>query len=274
MNEPTKQLELIDKWVGDLSAINNVAMIWIEGSLAQRRGHSASDIDMRIAVFEYPDPEYYRVLLDSIGNYEISTVDHSGSIGEKIFVRVLTRSGVVIDLDIFMADVLNSLRLPPYKILFSRINKFNFHSLPVQSPSQIWPAQSILPNILHKMMVDLLIVMASVPSMFYWGELHSAMFQLDLVRIEIIKLIFALHGISHFSRYKHMSELFSEHHLAKLRLTYPTLISGHGIARSFIYSYRIMGEYLELLSNQSGGGFDAELYWGIYGGVVKQLEQF
>ena len=274
MNKSTKQLQILSEWVKNLSQIDNVVIVWIEGSIAQERGHPASDIDMRIAVREYPDPDYYRILLAPVGNYELSVIDHSGSIGEKIFVRVLTHSGIVIDLDIFMADILGQLSLPPHKILFSRVNHFQFDSLPIKFPNQIWPAKSISPDTVHKMMVDLLVVMTSVPSMFYWGQSDSAIFQLDLVRIEIIKLLYALHGISHFNRYKHMSELFSEHHLNKLRLTYPTALNGHSVARSFIYCYKVIGEYLELLSNQIGGGFDPGLYWSVYGGVMKQLEQF
>lgn len=268
MFDHSRQDEIVSRLTSAWQDDDRVGLAWIEGSLAEGRGNPASDIDIRVVVANQGD---YLKLLDSIAPYHISVMDNqTHSVGEIEFIRVITADGIVIDFDIY--DSVSEIRVPRHKVIVNELDIGHLRETQPLPPNELWPADP-MPD-LKKMTVDLCVVMASVPTMFYNNNPESAMFQLDLVRAEVVKMMYRLAGVKHFSRYKYFRELFHENWLEKLSLTYPTSAQPHAIARSYVYTYRILGEFLELLSNKSGGGFIADFYWRVYGKMCKDLEGF
>lgn len=257
------QRDILNVLMGELNEDDRVVAMWVEGSLATGHENPASDIDLRIVVTEAFN---YLELIRSIGEFYVFARDTSRSIGEREFIRVITQHGVVIDLDIYFVQDLDSIVVPQFKILLDKTG-IQLKSMGVMTPPELWPAQH--PDY-NQLTIDLCVVMASIPTMFYGNNPESAMFQIDLMRVELVKLIYLIHGVKYANRYKHMRELFSSEWLKKLSLTY-TSPQPHSIARCFVYTYRLIGECLDLASR---GNFKADLYWSVYGKMCRDLVKF
>ena len=140
----------------------------------------------------------------------------------------------------------------------------------IKPPAEAWPTtKTITPDTIRQQTTDFAVVMAAIPSSFYSSEIHSTRFQLELYRIDLVKLMYDVVGIDYARRYKHFTELFSGKQLDDLASTY----SG-GVAGDMITLWYLVGKYLQNLSDKIGGGFDADWYWNIYAVVKSQLLEF
>ena len=264
--EPVRQRAILDKWLPYLKSLPYVTDVFLEGSLVNDTGHApspASDIDIRIVVddtaFDYlthaPDNNW-RVLFQPLA-YRLS-VNASGNRGGSYhFVRVITDNGVVIDLDIYRQSGAASMKSV------------------IRPPAETWPAKkTITPNTVRQQTTDFAVVLAAIPCSFYSNEFHSTQFQLDLYYIDLVKLMYDVAGVDYARRYKHFTELFPDEWLGDLDRTYSDSISFLGLAYSMIELWRLVGIYLQKLSDKVGGGFDPDWYWPIYETVKSQLQEF
>src|SRR3990172_8327486 len=271
---PVRQLDHLRNWKIYLSTLTYVQNYFVEGSLIQDVGkppNPASDIDMRIVVTddsmsllhedwsELLKPlEPYRVSVNARGNRLVPLTGILGAerLADYHFVRVITDDGVVVDLDIYKESDAEALRSV------------------IRPPKETWPIRKdYTPESVRRWTTDFAVVMAAIPCTFYSGELESTAFQLDLYRVDLVKVMYAAAGIDYARRYKHFSELFPQEWLDDLNSTYGEH-SWEGLAGLVIFFWEWIGVYLSKLSLRVGGGFDASWYWPIYDIVEKQLLSF
>lgn len=259
--EPVRQYAILKKWNAYLGTLPYVVSWFVEGSLVKDTGLPpcpSSDIDMRVVIADdCPDNFYWTTILKGIEPYRRS-VFASGTRNDKdyLFIRVITDDGVVIDLDIYRESDAESMKSV------------------IKPPAETWPTtRTITPDTIRQQTTDFAVVMAAIPSSFYSGEVHSTRFQLELYRIDLVRLMYDCVGVDYARRYKHFSELFPDEYLSDLWSTYGDL-SFKGMALSMIVLWRMVGKYLQILSDRVDGGFDTRWYWNIWNIVEEQLAEF
>jgi hypothetical protein len=106
--------------------------------------------------------------------------------------------------------------------------------------------------------------MANAPAPLYNGELHSARFQLDDMRTELIQVMYRRLGLEYAKRFKHFSEIFPVEWLADLDRTYmpsgAAPLEPSAMARAYIELFGVLGKHLQALSDKASGGFEPEWY--------------
>ncbi len=258
------QRTIVNNWVSILSRNPNVSLVCLTGSLATGTETPASDIDICIYVYNHDN---LKGLLDGLGEHEVSIWSTSGRFGEAVFARLLTHSGIVVDLGVFKdSGVVTGCEACQMGYADP---EWTFEPTKFVA-TEAYPSKSLSSDELHKIEVDLLVVMAAVPSMFYKGEWESALFQLDLARKELIDLEYRLVNIQPYVLYKHFQEIFSRAALIHLRA--PDGVSPKQIRLASECVYLGIGTCLGLIDN-GGGGFDSKLYWGIYDMTISLLKE-
>ena len=210
------QWAIVNSWLPSLRQHRHVWTIWLEGSLARGDAHAFSDIDIRIA-FDYLGLGQFRhgdrSILNGLGIYHIS-------INAGDFLRLLTEDGYVIDLEVHSADHLPRVPTGECKTLFSYDPDGLFVNRDPWSVAD-FPANPVTREELQRQIIDFSVVFASIPSMVIHGEWESFRFQLDLMRIELVKLIYRAQGVQYAKEYKHFGRWMDRTKLAELALTYP-----------------------------------------------------
>ena len=173
--------EIADQWIEALGG----PIYHIAGSLSGS-GHlpvEGSDLDIWIAI----ESDIGLARFPGIKHI----VEHDGN-----FYRLLTIDGYVVDVNFRPANEINTSLVAP---VYSPLSEEEGRQLAAR----------------------LAVVVAAVPSIFRRKEFESALFQLDLLRIELVKLMYMNDQRVYAQQYKHFSEIFNDEQLSHILLTYP-----------------------------------------------------
>ena len=122
------------------------------------------------------------------------------------------------------------------------------------------------------------LLLAEAPAPVYNGELHSARFQLDDVRTELIKVMYRRLGLSYAKRFKHFSEVLPASFLVDLERTYMRSsvapLDPAAMAAAYVTLFEVLGSHLQALSDQVGGGFEPAWYWRLHAQIRAKLHMF
>ena len=193
--------EIADQWIEALGG----PPYRITGSLSGS-GHlpvEGSDLDIWIAT------ESDAGLAGFPGDKHI--VEHDGN-----FYRLLTADGYVVDVNFRPASAINT---PLVTSVYSPLSD--------QEGCQLTARLAVL--------------VAAVPSMFRREEFESALFQLDLLRVELVKLMYMNDQRTYAQQYKHFSDIFNDEQLSRILWTYPETTQTWYHLRS---AYQKMSEYI------------------------------
>jgi len=151
--------------------------------------------------------------------------------------------------------------------------------LPPRTPVETWPDErSLTVEDVRKLTNLFLMLLAEAPALLYNGELHSAQFQLDDVRTELVKVMYRRLGLSYAKRFKHFSEVLPPAFLADLERTYmpPGAVPLDRGAMAIVYValFEVLGEHLQALSDQPGGGFEPRWYWRLHHQTSAKFRAF
>jgi hypothetical protein len=268
-----KHWALIERWVGSLSHVPAVDVVWLEGSLVGDRATPRSDIDLRLAITDAAFTELWKTnrtpLLEGLGEYLPLVTS---------FVRALTLDGIIVEAGAYRTSEISSLALHEWRVLFSRLpaGQPDFQQLPPATPTELWPSRETLtPKLVRELTNQWLTNMANDPATLFNGELHAARFALDDLRIEFIKLLYRRLGLQFAKRYKHLSEVLPAPWLADLERTYmsPSTfpLDPASIAAAMLALFDVVGKHIQALSEQAGGGFEPLWYARLYRQVQADL---
>lgn len=271
-----KQTAVLDRWLPTLQAIPAIDIIWLEGSLAADHANPGSDIDIRFGIADAAYQQLWETdrtpLLIGLGEHLLL---------QNTFVRALTADGLLVEAWAHKTSELKTLELYEWKILFNRLpaGEPTFHKLPDLSPAETWADdEPLTPEFVQRKTYFLLQLMATTAAPFYSGELHSARFQLDDMRTELIKLMYRRIGIYFAKRYKHFSEILPVAWLNDVARTHTRAGADpfdiRAMAAASIEMFAVFGQHLQALSEQAGGGFESTWYWRLYEQTTKELKQF
>ncbi|MCX6048768.1 MAG: nucleotidyltransferase domain-containing protein [Chloroflexi bacterium] len=271
----TKQSAVLDRWIPTLQQLPAVEIIWLEGSLATNRANPGSDIDIRFGIADSAYQQLWetdrRPLLAGLGEYLLL---------QNTFVRALTADGLIVEAWAHKTSELNTLALYEWKILFNRmpVGEPTFHKLPELSPAETWSDdEPLTPELVQRKTYFLLQLMATTTAPFYSDERHSARFQLDDMRTELVKLMYRRIGIYFAKRYKHFSEILPREWLNDLARTHTCANADPfdvtAMAAAYVEMFAVFGQHLQALSDQAGGGFEPKWYWRLYEQVANELKQ-
>jgi hypothetical protein len=271
-----KQTTLLDRWLATLQQIPAVDIIWLEGSLAADRANPGSDIDIRFGIADAAYQQLWETdrtpLLVGLGEHLLL---------ENTFVRALMADGVIVEAWAYKTSELNALELYEWKILFSRLpdGEPTFRKLPARSPAETWPDTEPLTSALVWYRTTFaLLIMAEVPALFYCQEWHSVQYTLDMVRLDLLQVLYLRLGMRYGKRAKHFSELFPQAWLDDLEQTYVRAgenpLDVNVLVKTLVDEFAVLGKHLQALSDQAGGGFEADWYWRLYDQMTTELSQF
>ncbi len=269
------QWSLIRRWLNTLKQIPELDVVWLEGSLAVGRGNPSSDIDIRFGIADSAYEQLWEVnrtpLLEGLGEYLLL---------ETRFVRALTVDGLIVEASAHKTSQLNTLERYEWEILWNQLpnNQPNFKKLPERSPAETWPMREELTvDVVRYLTNTYLLLLANSPAPLYNGEFHSARFQLDDMRTELIKVMYQRLGLAYAKRYKHFSEIFPAEWLADLDRTYMQSeadpLDRIAMAEAYIHLFDVLGKHLQALSNKAGGGFEPEWYARLHHQVSEKFHQ-
>ena len=274
--QTVRQWSLLRQWIDGLRDLPAVEVVWLEGSLARGQGNPSSDIDIRFGI---ADAEYENLwkkdrtpLLMGLGSYLLL---------ETRFVRALTSDGIIVEATAYPSSELEGLELYEWEILFNRLpaDHLNFKRLPERSPAEVWPVYDELTVDVVRGLTNMhLLLMASGAAPLYNGELHSARFQLDDLRTELIQIMYRRLGLTYAKRFKHFSEIFPTAWLIDLDKTYmspgASPLDVSAMAEAYINLFAVIGKHLQALSDKAGGGFEPIWYFNLANLVEEQFRHF
>jgi len=274
--ETTKQWTILEHWVATLRNVPDIDLIWLEGSLASGRGNAGSDIDLRLAIADHAYQQLWETdrtpILAGLG-------DHC--LVETRFIRAITADAVTVEVGAIKTSQAHGQELYEWEILFSRLpaGEPAFVKLPHRPTAEVWPAwDALTPAVVQKMTDLYLTTMVQVPAIFYSGEWHSAIFQLDRMRLELIQMMYRRLKIGYSSRYKHFSEFMPPAWCNQFVKTYiqgdPASLDPVAVARAYIRLLELWAEHLQALGEQAGGGFQPQWFFRIQAQVIEQLDAF
>lgn len=272
----TKQWRIINHWLTALQALPAIDAIWLEGSLASGRGNAGSDIDLRLAI---ADGAYEQLwahdrtpILAGLGEHVVV---------ETKIIRAITIDAVTVEVGAIKTSEVNGQERYEWEILFSRLpaGQPHFVKTAEQSAAQAWAAwDELTPELVQGYFNIYMTTMAQVPAIFHSGEWYSAIWQLDRMRNELIKLMYRRLDRGYSTRYKHFSEFMPPEWCEQFLETYvegdPARLQPAALARGYIRLLALWSEHLHVLGEKAGGGFDGQWFEQIRQQVTSELEQF
>lgn len=234
--------------------------------MARGQANLASDIDLRISLADTAYTELWEAdrgpLLRGLGEYLLL---------ENTFVRALTAEGIIVDLWAYRTSELPTLELYEWTTLLWRVPADTpaLTRLPPRTPAETWPDERLLTVEDVRNLTNLfLMLLAEAPAPLYNGELHSARFQLDDVRTELVKLMYRQLGLRYAKRFEHFSGILPPAFLTDLERTYmlpgAAPLDPGAMAAAYVALFEVLGEHLQALSDQAGGGFEPRWYWRLH----------
>lgn len=272
----TKQWTILTRWVATLRELPAIDLIWLEGSLAGGRGNAGSDIDLRLALADHAFAQLWETdrtpLLAGLGEHLVV---------ETRYIRAITAEAVTVEAGAVKTSQVHGQELYEWEILFSRLpaGEPGFVKLPARATAEVWPEwEALTPEVVQKMTNLYLTTMVQVPAIFHSGEWHSAIFQLDRMRLELIQMMYRRLNIGYSCRYKHFSEFMPPAWNQQFLATYvqgdPTKLEPAALARAYSRLLELWGEHLRALGEQAGGGFQADWFAHVQMQVIDQLNTF
>ena len=274
--QTAKQWSVLNRWLPTLQQIPAIDAIWLEGSLASGRGNPGSDIDLRVAVAD----DAYDAL------WETDRTPLLAGLGEHVivetrFVRAITTAGVTVELAALKTSEVEGRELYEWEVLFSRLpdGRPHFLQLPPDQHGKAWAAwDELTPELVRGYFNIYMTTMVQVPAIFYSGEWYSALWQLDRMRNELIKLMYRRLDMGYSTRYKHFNEFMPREWCEQFLATYvqgdPAQLQPAALARGYIRLLELWEEHLCGLGERAGGGFDANWFTQIRRQVTAELEAF
>lgn len=272
----TKQWAILERWLPTLCELPAIDVIWLEGSLVSGRCHAGSDIDLRLAIADQAYPQLWETdrtpLLAGLGEHIVV---------ETRYIRAITAEAVTVEVGAMKSSQVHGQELYEWELLFSRlpVGEPAFVKLPTRTTAEVWPEwDALTPAVVEKMTNLYLTTMVQVPAIFHSGEWHSAIFQLDRMRLELIQMMYRRLNIGYSCRYKHFSEFMPPAWNQQFLETYvqgdPAQLEPAALARSYIRLLELWGEHLHALGEQAGGGFQADWFSLVQIQVTDQLNSF
>lgn len=275
--ELKKQKVLLDRWMKSLVNIPEIDLIWLEGSLAdEERANPVSDIDIRFGISDDAYEQLWKKdptpLLEGMGEY----------LPLEWHWRFLTATeGLIVEIMAFKTSELEEKELFEWEILFSRLpqGQPRFKKLPEKSPGETWPdKEELTAEKIRDLAKTYFLVLAHAPAPYYNGELHSAYLTLDWLRIQVLQLMYRRIGLMFPRRDKHLSEVLPVEFLADLEETYiaadQSPRESSSIAEALLRTFKVLGKYIQALSDQAGGGFESEWYDRLYDQTQEEIRPF
>ncbi len=273
---PPKHRAVLQRWVASLAEIPSIDAVWLEGSLVTDRANPGADIDLRVAIADAAYDELWErdrsPLLIGLGEYLLLGTG---------FIRALTEDGLIVEAAPCRTTELAGLALYEWEILFSRLptGEPAVKKLPPSSPPSTWPAREPLSvaEVCHLTNMAL-VVMATAPATLYTDEVHSARFILDDLRTELIRIMYRRIGLVYAKRFKHLSTVLPAAFLNDLAGTHlpagAAPFDKHAIATALTTTFDVLGQHLQALSDQAGGGFESAWYGRLYQQSRAELSAF
>lgn len=274
--ETTKQWTILKRWLPTLEQIPAVDVIWLEGSLSSGRGNAGSDIDLRLALADNAYAQLWETdrapLLAGLGEHVVV---------ETRFVRAITAEAITVELAASKTSEVAGRELYEWEILFSRLpdGQPHFVQLPAHLEGKAWAAWDELTEEMVQGYFNIyMTTMAQVPAIFHSGEWHSAIWQLDRMRNELIKLMYRRLDLGYSTRYKHFSDFMPPTWSDQFLETYisgePADLQPAALARGYIRLLELWSEHLAALGERAGGGFDYAWFERVRRQVTAELESF
>lgn len=276
---PDPQRRVLSRWLPSVEAIPEVDLVWLEGSLTNpARANPGADIDLRVALVDHA----YEHL------WELDRQPITSGIGEHLvlldwgFIRALTKTeGVIVELAVLKTSEAKGHELYDWMILLNRLpeGQPKFRSVDNTSPAEMWPAKDELTTKQVWRETEISLAnLANCPGPFYCGEWQSVRFIIAETRTLIVRLMYRLAGLAFAKRYKHLSQVLPSAYLVDLDETYTQVgtdpMDPKVMAATLLRLFEVKGKYLQLLSDQAGGGFEPEWYWRLLEQTRGKLAEF
>lgn len=201
-----RQRQLLAHWLPHLSKIQEIDLVWIEGSIAsQKRENPGSDIDIRFAIQDHAFDD----LWDSNRKKVFEPLGEIYILGP---FRIVTERGILIESEAFKTSKVTGRTIFEWEILLNRLpeGQPNFKQKDMKSTTK-WPhPQEINLESISEVSKDILRRLSTASTPFYSSEPHSALFELHLLRLRVINILYWRSGITPFMRAKHLEQVFSE----------------------------------------------------------------
>jgi predicted nucleotidyltransferase len=269
------QHAVLDRWVASLAQLPAVRVIWLEGSLVDGRANPWSDIDLRLGI----DDEAYEAqwekdrsdLLEGLGEHLL--------LWDRGFVRALTTDGIIVELGALKTSELEGRELYEWKVLFDRRPEEPpaFKKLPERSTAETWPGPPVTVEDVHNRTLFILHSLAIAAQDFWRGETCAQAFTLDYLRSELFQILYQRLGIRFAKRNKELSRIFPAEFIEDLKSTYTqpgqSALDPAAIAAAQVRTLSALGKHLQALSDQVGGGFEAEWYPRLLARLTRDLSR-
>lgn len=274
--QTAKQWAILERWLPTLKQIPAVDVIWLEGSLASGRGNPGSDIDLRVALAD----DAYREL------WETDRTPLLAGLGEHVivetrYVRAITAEAVTVELAAVKTSELEGRTVYEWELLFSRLpdGRPHFVQLPPEQHGKAWAAwDELTPELVQGYFNIYMTTMVQVPAIFHSGEWYSAIWQLDRMRNELIKLMYRRLDMGYSTRYKHFNEFMPREWCEQFVETYvqgdPAQVQPTELARGYIRLLELWSAHLQALDERAGGGFDVAWFERVRQQVTAELQPF
>ena len=251
---------IINKWLEIVTQIPEVKAVWLVGSLTYNTATPCSDIDLFMAVDDEAYDRLWGSLQAKIKMLEGFAPYHP--MGNAGFVRVLSETGIVIELGVHKVSELNDLSFYfSWEFLLCRLpQEPQFTAFSHENPQDGWPCRHELsPQIVAKFSQEAMFELAYIAAPFYNHEYESAVTCIDKARLLFLRVLYRHLGLKYAKKYKHLSTVLPVDYLAHYRMSF---VQGTGkpefgpLAEAAIRTFTLMGQYLQEMSERAGGGVD------------------
>jgi len=202
-----RQRELLNSWLPHLKQVPGMELIWLEGSLVDpNRENPGSDIDIHFAI---ADDVYEEV-------WESNREQVFLPLGEVLLLspfRVITEHGILVEFDGHKTSDVIGKEVFKQEFLLNRLpeGQPNFHYREDWGRASVkWPYSDkiAVEKFAELSTLELLRRLSTAATPFYKDEPFSALMCLDLLRSNLVHILYYRKGVKPFMRTKHLDQVF------------------------------------------------------------------
>ena len=270
------ELERIaSEWAASLEAWPEVKLAWIEGSVARGVAVPGADLDLCLAIDDSAMERIWtderEALLASFGE-RLTLIDDS-------WIRFLTASGVVVEIEASPVSRLEDLRLNDWRFIHCKLPEVPTVTDIARSAPLTWPSDvPVTPELVREVHESQLYRSALLPAAFHNNERCSASMLVDVERYELMFVMYHRLGLRQGRRYRHLSIVLPAPFLEDLESTRTRPNEGSldlgPLARASVRLSLLYQKHIRALGEQAGGGYDEVWADRIHTTMVANLGPF
>ena len=250
-----RQRTLLEHWIPFLAEIQEIELVWLEGSLASSdRETPGSDIDINFAI---ADSSYEDL-------WEFNREKIFAPLGELFPIKtfsVVTEQGVLIEFSAYKTSEVIDKEVFEWEFLINRLleGQPNFKSPPHWGPPQLkWPYddQVTIDAFLDVATTELLRRLSIASTPFYYKEPHSAHCALEMLKTSLLHVLYYRNGIQPFVRASHLPRVLGPEALEDYRYVqfqeHEHAFGHSAIAKAMLRTFNMLIKNIKALHEKAG----------------------